>query len=64
LIQGWHTGVVGMKRGSKRLLIVPPSLAYGSKGIDNKIPANSTNIIEFILILNIAEKLLPGIILN
>ena len=46
VIKGWHTGVVGMKRGSKRLLIVPPSLAYGSKGIDNKIPANSTLIFE------------------
>lgn len=46
VIKGWHTGVVGMKKGSKRLLVVPPSLAYGSKGVDNKIPANSTLIFE------------------
>ena len=29
--QGWDEGVVGMTKGSKRFLVVPPLLAYGSK---------------------------------
>lgn len=35
-----------MKKGSKRLLVVPPSLGYGSQGAGNKIPPNSTLIFE------------------
>lgn len=31
LLQGWEDGVIGMKKGSKRLLVIPPSLAYGDK---------------------------------
>lgn len=46
VIKGWDAGVVGMKKGSKRLLVVPPSLGYGSQGAGNKIPPNSTLIFE------------------
>lgn len=35
-----------MKKGSKRLLVVPPSLGYGSQGAGSKIPPNSTLIFE------------------
>ena len=30
-MQGWDEGMVGMGKGGKRLLIIPPSLAYGSQ---------------------------------
>ncbi|XP_062586110.1 FK506-binding protein 15-like [Saccostrea cucullata] len=46
VIKAWDQGVVGMKKGSKRLLVVPPSLGYGSQGAGSKIPPNSTLIFE------------------
>ncbi|KAK7505089.1 hypothetical protein BaRGS_00003659, partial [Batillaria attramentaria] len=46
VIKGWDTGMLGMKKGSKRLLVIPPSLAYGSQGMADRIPANATLIFE------------------
>lgn len=40
LISGWVSGLVGMKAGGRRELILPPVDAYGSGG--NGIPANDT----------------------
>jgi FKBP-type peptidyl-prolyl cis-trans isomerase FkpA len=45
LIQGWEQGVVGMKEGGIRRLVVPPSLGYGSSRYGS-IPPNSTLVFE------------------
>ncbi|MCA9697821.1 MAG: FKBP-type peptidyl-prolyl cis-trans isomerase [Myxococcales bacterium] len=40
VIQGWETGIAGMKVGGLRRLTVPAELAYGDKA-RGKIPANA-----------------------
>ncbi|XP_073322595.1 FK506-binding protein 15 isoform X2 [Pagrus major] len=46
VIKGWEEGMLGMKKAGRRVIIIPPNLAYGSKGVPNRVPSNSTLIFE------------------
>ena len=50
VIKGWDLGVVGMKVGGKRHLIIPSSYGYGSQAVGGVIPANSTLIFDIELL--------------
>lgn len=55
VIKGWDEGIVGMREGGKRKLMVPPDLAYGEKGVGNFIPPNTPLMFE-IELLKISKR--------
>ncbi|XP_058245487.1 FK506-binding protein 15 isoform X2 [Hemibagrus wyckioides] len=46
VIKGWEEGMLNMRKGGRRLLVIPPALAYGSQGVPGRIPADSTLVFE------------------
>jgi len=50
VIQGWDETIMDMKVGEKRLVIIPPELAYGNQAVSGVIPANSFLIFEMELV--------------
>ncbi|XP_068559313.1 FK506-binding protein 15 isoform X2 [Cebidichthys violaceus] len=46
VIKGWEDGMLGLKKAGRRLIVIPPNQAYGSKGVPNRVPANSTLVFE------------------
>jgi peptidylprolyl isomerase len=54
VIRGWELGVPGMKHGGRRLLVIPPDLGYGSRGLSGVVPGNSTLVFE-VQLLEVGE---------
>lgn len=50
VIQGFSQGVIGMRVGGIRRVIIPPSLGYGSAGSPPSIPGNATLVFDIELL--------------
>jgi peptidylprolyl isomerase len=55
VIDGWDKGVVGMRVGGRRMLTVPPELAYGAQGFPPAIGPNET-LVFVVDLLEIAPR--------
>jgi peptidylprolyl isomerase len=56
VIPGWDQGIVGMKVGGRRQLIIPPDLGYGAQGSPPTIKPNET----LVFVVDLLDVQPPG----
>lgn len=50
VIAGWDDGLVGMREGGLRRLVIPPERGYGDEGVRGVIPPRATLVYEIELV--------------
>jgi len=49
-IEGWDQGLIGMREGGKRSLVIPPNLAFGDEGVEGFIPGGENIYMDIELV--------------
>jgi FKBP-type peptidyl-prolyl cis-trans isomerase len=52
LLPGVEEGAQGMRLGATRILVIPPELAFGERGVPGRVPKDATLFVE----INISTK--------
>ena len=67
LVKGWEAGVLGACEGESRRLVLGPSLAWGTRGVEGRVPGNSSIVIDVSidhverdLVLNFLDQISSG----
>lgn len=58
VIEGWDKGLLGLCKGEKGVLVIPPDMAYGDQGAGNDIPGKATLRFD-IEVVDISENAPP-----
>ncbi len=61
VIPGWDQGITGMNEGGRRVLVIPPHLAYGSSGAGSSIPpdASLAFVVDLVSVLDLEPPAIP-----
>ena len=54
VIRGWEVGIRGMKVGGRRILVIPPDLGYGARGLRGVVPQNAILVFD-VQLLDVGE---------
>jgi FKBP-type peptidyl-prolyl cis-trans isomerase len=50
IMPAWSVGIVGMRPGGKRMLLVPSAMGYGAHGVQDLVPGNAPLIFQVELV--------------
>lgn len=50
VMPAWNAGVIGMRPGGTRMLLVPPAMGFGERGVDDKVPPNTPLMLRIELV--------------
>jgi FKBP-type peptidyl-prolyl cis-trans isomerase len=60
VMEGWNEGVIGMKPGGRRMLLIPPPMAWGDREIEDVVPANTAMMFRIELLKVTEQDSEPG----